>query len=346
MRSARRAALGLLLLAGIVAAGLIGLREQALEPGPAASAQSIKVASGSSLRTVFSQLADQGLLGHPRLFELYVRYVNPATRGTAVAVRKGHYLIPAGASPLEILDQLQQGRVVLEQLTLVEGWSFTQLRAALAAMPALEHTLGALNDAQLMKALGLAEQFPEGRFAPDTYRFAEDTSDREILQLAYEAQSRTLQKAWESRDPDLPLASPYQALILASIIEKETGLANERPRIAGVFVNRLRLGMRLQTDPTVIYGIRDHYDGNIRTRDLRTDTPYNTYTRAGLPPTPIAMPGKEAIWAAVHPEHTDALYFVAVGDGTGGHTFSATLEAHDQAVHRYLERLRSAGPPP
>ena len=186
----------------------------------------------------------------------------------------------------------------------------------------------------------------EGRFAPDTYRFAEETTDREILQLAYAAQERILARAWESRQKDLPLATPDEALVLASIIEKETGMPKERPRIAGVFVNRLRQGIRLQSDPTVIYGIRDRYDGDIRTRDLRTDTPYNTYTRSGLPPTPIAMPGSEAILAATHPEPTDAIFFVAVGDGTGGHYFSATLAEHNLAVRRYLDRLKRSGNAP
>ena len=188
--------------------------------------------------------------------------------------------------------------------------------------------------------------FPEGRFAPDTYRFAEETPDREVLTMAHEAQQRLLAKAWEGRDKDLPLSSPEQALTLASIVEKETGLASERARIAGVFMNRLRKGMRLQSDPTVIYGIRDHYDGSIHTRDLRGDTPYNTYTRSGLPPTPIAMPGKEALWAVMHPERTDAVYFVAIGDGTGGHYFSASLAEHNKAVRRYLDRLRRTGEGP
>ena len=236
--------------------------------------------------------------------------------------------------------------MILEQFTIVEGWTFAQMREALAAQQPVQHTLGNLSDAVVMAALGLDDQYPEGLFAPDTYRFAEDTPDREILRLAYEAQQHLLQKAWDARDPDLPLASSYQALTLASIIEKETGLSAERSRIAGVFMNRLRKGMRLQTDPAVIYGIRDHYDGSIHTRDLRTDTPYNTYTRSGLPPTPIALPGREAIWAALHPEQTDALFFVAIGDGTGGHYFSATLAEHDRAVRRYLERLRTTGTQP
>jgi UPF0755 protein len=322
------------------------LRDAALQAGPASQEQQITVAAGSGLRTVFAQLHEHGLLTHPKLFELYLRYWNPATRGALPAIKKGRYKIPPGLRPLDILEQLQQGRVILEQFTIVEGWSFAQVLTALASLPVVEHTLADKSEAQVMDALGRGEEFPEGRFAPDTYRFAEETPDRDILQMAYAAQQRILEKDWAGREPGLPLASPYQALVLASIIEKETGLANERSRIAGVFVNRLRQGMRLQSDPTVIYGIRDHYDGDIRTRDLRTDTPYNTYTRSGLPPTPIAMPGKDAIWAVLHPEATDALFFVAVGDGTGGHYFSATLAEHDKAVRRYLDRLRRSGPAP
>ena len=330
----------LLLTAAGMSFTLLTLRDQALGAGPAIEDQRITVAAGSSLRTVFMQLHDKGLLPHPRLFELYLRYAHPATRGGLPAIKKGRYRFPPGLKPLDILEQLQQGKVILEQFTLVEGWNFTQVRAALDALPVVEHTLAGKSDADVMDALNQDGEFPEGQFAPDTYRFSEDTPDREILQLAHDAQQRNLEKAWQGRDEGLPLASAEQALILASVVEKETGLASERPRIAGVFLNRLRQGMRLQSDPTVIYGIRDHYDGNIRSRDLRTDTPYNTYTRTGLPPTPIAMPGKEAIWAVLHPERTDALFFVAIGDGSGGHFFSASLAEHNKAVRRYLDRLR------
>ena len=347
MRKASRVVVAVLVLLGAAAAlAFVQLRSQALAAGPATEDQKITVAAGSSLRTVLSQLHDQGLLPHPRLFELYLRYGHPATRGGLPSVRKGRYLIPVGLKPLDILEQLEQGRVILEQFTIVEGWTFTQVRQALARLPVVTHTLDAKDDAGVMTALDHEDVYPEGRFAPDTYRFAEETTDREILQLAYAAQERILAKAWESRAKDLPIATPDEALVLASIIEKETGMPKERPRIAGVFVNRLRQGIRLQSDPTVIYGIRDRYDGDIRTRDLRTDTPYNTYTRAGLPPTPIAMPGNEAIWAATHPERTDALFFVAAGDGTGGHYFSATLAEHNLAVRRYLDRLKRSGPVP
>jgi UPF0755 protein len=192
-----------------------------------------------------------------------------------------------------------------------------------------------------MAALGHAGEHPEGRFFPDTYRFAAKTTDLEILGLAYNSMRRVLEGAWQQRSTDLPFKTPYEALTLASVVEKETGLPAERPRIAGVFVSRLRKGMRLQSDPTIIYGLGARYDGDIRTRDLSTDTPYNTYTRAGLPPTPIALPGRESVLAAVRPEETGELYFVATGDGAGGHHFSKTLEEHNAAVKSYLARLRS-----
>ena len=341
-----RALLVVVALAAGAALTLGTLRDLALEAGPATAEQRLSVAPGASLRSVFGQLHEQGLLPHPRLLELYLRYARGREGKPMPSAKKGHYLIAAGLKPLAIVEALEQGRVILEQFTIVEGWNFAQLRAALAGVNVLDHTFAKLSDEQLMAALGYEGQFPEGRFAPDTYRFAEETPDREVLTMAHEAQQRLLAKAWEGRDKDLPLSSPEQALTLASIVEKETGLASERARIAGVFMNRLRKGMRLQSDPTVIYGIRDHYDGSIHTRDLRGDTPYNTYTRSGLPPTPIAMPGKEALWAVMHPERTDAVYFVAIGDGTGGHYFSASLAEHNKAVRRYLDRLRRTGEGP
>jgi UPF0755 protein len=229
--------------------------------------------------------------------------------------------------------------VVLEQLTVVEGWSFAQLRQALDAHPALTHTLRGLSDEQLMHALAHDGEPAEGRFFPDTYRFAAGTGDRRILQLAYDRMQAELEQAWNARAPQLPLSDSTQALTLASIVEKETGREDERAKVAAVFVNRLRQGMRLQSDPTVIYGLGARYDGTIHTRDLETDTPYNTYTRAGLPPTPIALPGAASLQATLHPADIDALYFVATGDGDGGHQFSATLAQHDAAVRAYLHKL-------
>jgi UPF0755 protein len=344
----RKAWLGALLaclvvVAGAGWAGFSLLRAAATTPGPAVAEQRVDVVPGSGLRVVFAQLQARGLIEHPRRFELYLRCCRPGGRGLP-AVKAGRYSIPPGLSPLDVLDRLVQGRVVLEQLTVVEGWTFAQFRAALAAHPEVAQTVAQAGDAEVMARLGQDGLFPEGQFAPDTYRFAAGTPDLQILRMAFDAQQRTLQEAWDSRVPDLPLASKAEALVLASVIEKETGLGSERPRIAAVFVNRLRLGMRLQSDPTVIYGIRDRYDGNIRRRDLTTDTPYNTYTRAGLPPTPIALPGRDAIHASLHPEPSDSLYFVAVGDGSGGHYFSATLDEHNRAVARYLQRLRQEPP--
>lgn len=310
--------------------------------GPSHAETRLTVAPGSSLRAVLTQLGRQGVVRQPRLFELYLRCCETRFAQRGPAVKAGEYLLPAGASALDIVRQLDEGRVVLEQLTVVEGWSFAQMRAALDAHPRIAHVLKGRSESEVMAALGFPEQHPEGRFFPDTVRFAAGTSDLQILGLAHATLARELEAAWQARAADLAVRTPTEALILASIVEKETGLAAERRRIAGVFSNRLRIGMRLQSDPTVIYGIGARYDGDIRTKDLSTDTPYNTYTRAGLPPTPIALPGRESLWAAVQPDKTDALYFVATGDGSGAHHFSATLEEHNAAVRRYLARQRSS----
>ena len=345
-------ALLVLLAVAIVALGLLGqlVFNSASEPGPATTEQRVLVAPGSSLRTVLGQLAAHDLLRYPRLFETYLRccHRDPATAalGIQVGIKAGSYRFEPGMSPLAILSDLQQGKVVLEQLTIVEGWSFAQMRAAIATHPDVGQTLNSRSDKDVMAAMGSPQLWPEGRFAPDTYRFAAGTPDEQIYRLAFDAQRHNIDEAWQNRQPDLPLANAEQALILASIVEKETGLTSERARVAGVFINRLRKGMRLQSDPTVIYGIRGRYDGDIRNRDLTTDTPYNTYTRDGLPPTPIALPGKDAIWATLHPERTDAVYFVAIGDGTGGHYFSSTLDEHNRAVRRYLDRLKRTGDAP
>ncbi|MET0292563.1 MAG: endolytic transglycosylase MltG [Steroidobacteraceae bacterium] len=342
-RRLRLALVIVIVLGAIAIFGYLQLQRAATEPGPATADARVIVPAGASLRTALRQLESQGYLRDPRLFEIFLRCCRNGVGAAAPAVKAGHYLVTAGARPLDILQQLVDGRVILEQLTLVEGWTFTQWRAALDAHAEITHTLAGAKDAEIMAALGAPTQFPEGRFAPDTYRFSSGTSDLDILRMAWLAQQRVLDEAWSSRESGLPVTTPDEALVLASIVEKETGLAAERAQVAGVFTNRLRKGMRLQSDPTVIYGIRERYDGNIRRSDLIADTPYNTYTRTGLPPTPIAMPGRDAIQATLHPAVGDALYFVATGDGSGGHTFSATLEAHNQAVQRYLQRLRSSG---
>ena len=251
--------------------------------------------------------------------------------------RAGEYRLEAGIKPQELLGLLASGQVIQYRFTLVEGWTFQQLATALAANTVLEHELDLEAPSQwrlLSSDLGIA--YPEGWFLPETYQFTRGDSDRDVLARAHAAMKKALGDAWESRNEDLPIDSPYEILILASIIEKETSLDEERGPVAGVFTRRLKKGMRLQTDPTVIYGLGDSYDGDIRRRDLQTDTPYNTYTRHGLPPTPIAMPGKASLLAAAQPASGEALYFVA--DGNGGHTFSATLEAHQEAVRKFRER--------
>jgi UPF0755 protein len=326
------------LLALVGAGGYFFAQQSYLAPGPSQSISRIDVEQGASIRAVLSSLARAGLLRQPRLIEAYVR-LSGRISGRQLRIQAGTYEIPAAATPAQILEMFDQGKVVLEQLTIVEGSRFADFRQELDSHAAVTHTLRGKSNEELMAAIGHAGENPEGRFFPDTYRFAAKTPDAEILQLAYSAMQRTIEEAWQQRAENLPLQTAYEALTLASIVEKETGLPAERPRIAGVFVARLRKGMRLQTDPSVIYGLGANYDGDIRTRDLVTDTPYNTYTRAGLPPTPIALPGRDAIQAAVRPDETGELYFVATGEG--GHHFSKTLEEHNAAVKSYLEHLRS-----
>lgn len=337
MRSGRIAVLLAIALAGVaLVGGLAWLDRMMSAPGPHADVVRVHVYPGRSLRATLQQIAGAGALRHPRAVEWYVRL-----RREPVAPKAGNYDLPAHATARDIIEQLHAGRVVLEQLTVIEGWTFAEMRRAIEAHPYIRATLKGEPAAVIMAALGHPDQHPEGRFFPDTYRFADGTTDREIYQLAYDMLARTLAAAWESRQPDLPLRSADEALVLASIVEKETALPAERARIAGVFISRLRKGMRLQTDPTVIYGLGEAYDGDIRRRDLTTDTPYNTYTRAGLPPSPIALPGRESIQAAVQPQETGELYFVATGLGDGSHTFSKTLAEHNAAVARYLARLRA-----
>ena len=309
--------------------------------GPLPQVARSEVAQGASVRGVVAQLGRQGVIGNPRAVALYLRL-----SGLNPKIKAGAYDFPAHVSPAEVFKLLEQGNVVLEQLTVVEGSTFADFRKTLEKHPAVLVTLRGKSTAEVMAAIGHPNEFPEGRFFPDTYRFAARTPDTDLLKLAYTSMERVLAQAWEQRKQDLPIHTPYEALTLASIVEKETALEPERAQIAGVFTARLRQGMRLQTDPTVIYGLGDKYDGDIRTKDLSTDTPYNTYTRAGLPPTPIALPGRESVFAAVQPNETGAIFFVATGDGTGAHYFSKTLEEHNQAVRRYLARLRQQSSPP
>jgi UPF0755 protein len=328
----------------LAAGGIAGWRYLAYAytaPGPLTQAARVEVAPGASVRGVVSQLGKRGVIADARAVSLYLR-----VHALHPKIKAGTYDFPAGVSPAEALRMLQQGLVVMEQLTVVEGSTFADFRRALEKHPAVQVTLRGKSDEEVMAAIGHPNELPEGRFFPDTYRFAAHTTDVELLKLAYNSMERVLTQAWERRKPDLPIHTPYEALTLASIVEKETALENERAMIAGVFTARLRAGMRLQTDPTVIYGLGSRYDGDIRTRDLTTDTPYNTYTRAGLPPTPIALPGRESVVAATQPDESGALFFVATGDGTGAHYFSKTLEEHNQAVRRYLARLRQQPSPP
>ena len=268
---------------------------------------------------------------------LYLRSL-ASFSGRAGRIQAGEYVIAPGTTPEMLLQHLVSGRVKSYSLTLVEGWNFKQVLTAVHGHEALQNTLEGLAHGEIMARLGHAGEHPEGRFYPDTYRFPRGTTDAAFLKRAYQTMSRILNEEWAKRAPDLPLKTPYEALILASIVEKETGVADERGEIAGVFVRRLRKGMKLQTDPTVIYGMGDSFAGNIRRRDLKRDTPYNTYVHAGLPPTPISMPGGGAIRAVLHPAPGKSLYFVARGDGS--HHFSASLAEHNRAVRKFQLKKR------
>jgi UPF0755 protein len=295
-----------------------------------------EVPSGASLGAVARELHEAGLLDRPRT---WLRHGIRA--GLATRIQAGEYRLLPGTTPATLLDQFAAGDVILHTLTVPEGWTFRQALAALQSHPRVRVELANLTDAQVLARLGIREKHPEGLFFPDTYRFARGTSDRSLLLQAHARLERELEDAWMKRAADLPLGSAYEALILASLVEKETAAADERPLIAGVFVNRLRMGMRLQTDPTVIYGLGGRFDGNLRRRDLEADTPYNSYTRAGLPPTPIALAGRQALDAATRPATTRSLYFVATGLGDGRHYFAETLVEHNANVKRHLANLRA-----
>ena len=283
---------------------------------------------GSSLKSVARDMRQAGLLDQEWAFVWLVRLL-----GGGAQIKAGNYVLEQPLTPLELFEILLKGEVAQEQISIIEGWTFAQMRAALDARPDIMHDSKGLSDAEILKRIHATEAHPEGLFFPDTYKFVAGSSDFAIYRQSYQAMKQRLQQAWEGRAPDLPLKTSYQALILASIVEKETGTPEDRALIAGVFVNRLRKGMLLQTDPTVIYGLGDRFDGNLRKRDLLADTPYNTYTRGGLTPTPIALPGVASLQAVLHPAKTDALYFVARGDGSS--QFSNDLNAHNHAVSRY-----------
>ncbi|HKV96876.1 MAG TPA: endolytic transglycosylase MltG [Gammaproteobacteria bacterium] len=291
----------------------------------------VEVTPGAPLRQVAAELHAQGVLPQPLDLVWLARL-----RGDTHSLRAGEYLVPPGTSVAGLLDLLKSGKVVLHALTLVDGWTFKQVMQAVDSNPALRHTLAGMNSNAIMAALGHPGEAPEGRFYPDTYQFPKGTSDVAFLQRAYRDMQSHLESAWQQRAPGLPYQTSYDALILASVVEKETAQPTERGEIAGVFVRRLAKDMRLQSDPTVIYGLGNAYNGKITYKDLRTNTPYNTYTRNGLPPTPICLPSLASIEAALHPAPGDALYFVARGDGT--HQFSATLAEQNAAVQKYQIR--------
>jgi len=288
----------------------------------------------STLTRAASEMVQSGVNMSPWAFTMLARVLEKDK-----AVKAGTYSVETGITPLGLLDKLARGEVVQAEIFFAEGWTFRQMRGALDAHPQLSHDTMGLSDVEIMRRLGAPDVSPEGRFFPDKYHFAKGVSDLEILRTAYRTMQRHLESAWSARKEGLPLADPEEALILASIVEKETGHAADRTTVAAVFLNRLRAGMKLQADPTVIYGLGEKFDGNLRRRDLEADTPYNTYTRTGLPPTPIANPGIAALQAIVNPAESDALYFVARGDGSSH--FSRTLDEHNRAVTKYQLRRRA-----
>jgi UPF0755 protein len=283
---------------------------------------------GSSLKAAARQMQQAGVFSNDWAFVWLARILGKSTQ-----IKAGDYQLESEISPLELLDMITQGQGVQNELSIIDGTTFAQLRNNLNANPTVRHDSLGLPEAEILQRIGAEEAQPEGLFYPATYYFSKGSSDLNLLKRAYQMMHKHLAESWQARAPGLPLETPYQALVLASIVEKETGKASDRAMIAGVFINRLRRNMLLQTDPTVIYGMGSKFDGNLRKRDLLADTPYNTYTRTGLPPTPIALPGPAALEAALHPAGTNALYFVARGDGSS--EFSETLEQHNRAVNKY-----------
>lgn len=292
------------------------------------NSQEIIIQPKSGVRSIANQLVKQGVLTEPWRFIIIVKLLNKES-----FLQAGNYTLNKNISPYQLILSLNHGKATQGSVTFIEGRTFAQMRDKLEKNDAVKQTITQLSESEILNLMGSDYSVAEGLFFPDTFYFDRNTADTVMLRRSYDAMQSKLAKAWEGRDANLPYRNSYQALIMASIVEKETGKANERPMIAGVFINRLRIGMRLQTDPTVIYGMGAQYKGNIRKKDLITDTPYNTYTRDGLPPSPIAMPGLASIEAALHPDHTKALYFVGKGDGS--HAFSNNLEEHNRAVVRY-----------
>ena len=291
------------------------------------------VEPGTTSREIAEGWVRAGVQTSPFLLYQWFRW-----SGRARQIRAGSYEISAGTTPIRLLEKMVRGDETLATVRFTEGWTFRQIRAELARADGLKPTITTMSDADVMTALGAPGMSPEGRFHPDTYAYSKGSTDVALLKRAYRAMAKRLAEAWQERDPATPLQSADEALTLASIVEKETGVASDRGRVAGVLVNRLRIGMPLQTDPTVIYGLGAAFDGNLHKRDLLTDGPYNSYTRAGLPPTPIAVPGRASLLAAVRPEQTKALYFVSRGDGSS--EFSETLADHNRAVNRYQRNAK------
>ncbi|MEQ1440570.1 endolytic transglycosylase MltG [Fontimonas sp. SYSU GA230001] len=321
-----------LLLALLVAGVSIDAQRALFTPLNLAEPATITVEPGLPFAQFARRLADNGWMAPATRGALYLR-AYARIHAIERKLQAGDYRVVPGMSAVQVLDMIVAGRSVLYELRIIEGWTFRDALDAVRSHPQLRQTLADADPAAVMRAIGRDHQHPEGRLFPDTYRFAGGTTDQAFLRRAADTMDQVLALEWDSRAEGLPYASPAEALVMASIIEKETGAAEERPRIAGVFVRRLLLGMRLQTDPTVIYGLGSTFDGNLRRRDLETDTEYNTYTRAGLPPSPICLPGRASIRAALHPAPGDELFFVSRGDGT--HEFSATLDQHQAAVRRY-----------
>jgi UPF0755 protein len=336
----KRLRLRMALVVILVAVTWLGLRqyEEAWLAVPLPALQQavvFQLPAGASLTAVAASLEAAGWLDRPSIWIRHAKRIGAATR-----IQAGEYLLLPGTTPAALLRQFVEGSVLLHTLAIPEGWTFSQALAAIQAHPVVVVEFAGLSQNEVMKRLGLAGRHPEGMFFPDTYRFPRGTTDRELLQQALTRLEEERASAWKKRKLERPLSTPYAALILASLVEKVTAAPDERPLIAGVFANRLRIGMRLQTDPSVIYGIGGSFDGNLRRRDLQTDTPYNSYTRAGLPPTPIALVGRAALEAAVRPAATGAYYFVATGRGDGRHYFAASLVAHNSNVARHLANLR------
>lgn len=334
VRRVLRAIAALVLLLGLGAAAVVYLEYRRFADTPLAieEERTIEVELGTPFVLIVRNLEQDGLTGaHPLMWRALALEM-----GVMDGLHAGEYVIGHGTTPRQLLQRMARGGVNQHSFTIVEGWTFRELRAALAKVPTLEHATSALSDAELMALIGAAGVHPEGRFLPETYKFPKGWSDQKLLERAHAALKSTLEREWAERDEGLPLESAEQALVLASIVEKETGRPDERPRIAGVFVRRLQKGMLLQTDPTVIYGLGTSFDGNLTRAHLVGDTPYNTYVRPGLPPTPIALPGRAAISAVLHPAAGAEIYFVSRGDGS--HEFTATLDEHNRAVARYQLR--------